>query len=51
MADKTVSLAEIMRFFGYGSKEAAKFRNEWAALSVTDKAQIKGGLANGTLTY
>lgn len=55
MAEKTVTLGDIAKFFGYhDNKEAgglAKFRSDWAKLSTQDKAEIKTGLSDGTLTY
>lgn len=39
----------VMKFMGYTN--AASFRKEWVLLSDTDKAQLKAGIENGTLTY
>ena len=44
-----VTLPEIMHYFGYDN--AAQFRADWAKLSAGDKAQIKDGLSDGSLTY
>lgn len=41
-------MTEVMRFFGM---KAGEFRAEWAKLTDTDKAQLKEGVTNGTLTY
>ncbi len=49
MADKTASLAEIMRFFGFD--KPAEFRTQWAKLTTEDKTQLRTGIADGTLTY
>lgn len=50
---KDVTLKDIMAFFAtdtrpMGPKEMTK---EWKDLSLKDKADIKNGLTNGTLTY
>ena len=42
------SLKEIMAFFEMPSKG---FASEWRRMSDTDKAQIKAGIGDGTLTY
>jgi len=52
MADATAT--EVMRFFDFtedGKQNVAKFRKEWAELSDEDKAAIKTGIGNGTLSY
>ena len=51
MAD--TGLGGIYRFFAGDDKSytLAKFRKEWAELSDSDKAQIKAGIADGTLNY
>ena len=41
-------LAQIRDFFGMSSGD---FAREWKTLSPGDKAQIKEGVANGTLNY
>ena len=41
-------LTEIMAFFDMPIKE---FRDEWARLSDTDKAQIRAGIGDGSFTY
>lgn len=41
-------MKEVMAYF---EMKISDFRKEWAAMSETDKAQIKEGIANGTLTY
>ena len=38
----------VMKFFDI---KAGQFRTEWAELSETDKAQLKAGIENGSLTY
>lgn len=38
MADKTANLSQIRNFFGMSATE---MRTEWAALSDTDKEEIK----------
>jgi hypothetical protein len=49
MSDTTgAKLTEIMKFFGL---TAAKFQREWSKLTDTDKAQIRQGIGNGTMTY
>ena len=42
------SLNDIRTYFGMNG---AEFRKEWSALSVKDKADLKRGIGNGTLTY
>lgn len=39
----------VMDYFGYES--AAAFNRDWRELTDEDKAQLKEGIANGTLTY
>lgn len=52
MDQKPVSLADIHKFFkGDGDYKLAQFRKEWADLTDGDKAQIKAGLEDGSLTY
>lgn len=43
-----VTLKTIMAFFGMSPKEMT---HEWKALTDKDKADIKNGLADGSLTY
>lgn len=38
----------VMDFFGMSVPE---FRREWAKMTDADKAQLKEGIANGSLTY
>jgi hypothetical protein len=45
---RQVPIVEIRDFFGMKSAEFAK---QWAALTPDDKAQIKRGLADGSLNY
>lgn len=47
MADK-VTLKDICAFF---EMSLSDFSKAWKALPDADKAQIKSGLENGTLTY
>lgn len=52
MADAT--MAEVWRYFADGDTKSfplGKFREEWAELTDTDKAQLRAGVGNGTLTY
>jgi hypothetical protein len=51
MADKVATILDVKKYFGYGTGEAAQFRQEWDALSDKDKADLKNGIGNGTLTY
>lgn len=46
MAD--ISLKEIMGFFGMS---AAEFMKAWKVMSDKDKADIKTGIADGSLNY
>ncbi len=41
-------LTEIMKFFGM---TASTFQRQWSKLTDTDKAQIRQGIGNGTMTY
>jgi ABC-type sulfate transport system substrate-binding protein len=45
---RQVPIVEIRDFFGMKSAEFAK---QWAQLTAGDKAQIKQGLADGSLNY
>lgn len=45
---ETVTLKTIMAFFGMTPSEMSK---EWKRLTDTDKAELKSGLENGSLTY
>lgn len=45
---ETVTLKTIMAFFGMSPAQMTK---EWKALTDKDKADIKSGLENGSLTY
>lgn len=44
----TSVLAKIREFF---EMEMAEFKREWTALTPEDKAQLKQGMEDGTLTY
>lgn len=52
-----MTIKQIMDFFNANleasdpRKTLKSFSAEWKALSDTDKAQIKEGLSNGTMTY
>lgn len=46
-----VSIAKIKDFFGLNGKTLKAFTEEWKALTDEDKAQIKQGIGDGTLTY
>ena len=46
MAD--ASMVDVMKFFGI---QIATFRKEWEQLTDTDKAQLKKGIGDGSLTY
>lgn len=46
MAEAT--LKEIREFFGM---DMPTFKREWLALTPQDKAQIKAGLSDGSLSY
>ena len=43
------TVKEVMEYFGYRS--AAAFAVDWKKCTPTDKAQLKAGLADGSLTY
>lgn len=42
------NIKEVMEFFAMSS---AQFSKEWKTLSIDDKAQLKAGIGNGSLTY
>lgn len=41
-------MVKVMKFF---EMTPASFRAEWSKLTDADKAQLKAGVENGTLTY
>lgn len=51
------AIKDIMHFFNEGlasddtRNKPSKFASEWKALSPEDKAQIKAGLEDGSLSY
>jgi len=47
MPDAT--LVDVMRYFQYDN--AAQFRKDWNNLSSSDKADLKVGIGNDSLTY
>lgn len=49
MADATIK--GVYDFFKSTYSSLAQFRKDWDALSETDKAQLKAGIGDGTLTY
>lgn len=42
------SVKEVMTFFGMSAND---FMKDWKKLSPADKAALKEGIGNGTLTY
>lgn len=48
MPEKEITIKDITAFFGMTPREMVK---EWKELSDTDKADIRSGLQNGSLTY
>lgn len=42
-------MKQIMEFFGFTS--AGAFMKEWKLLTETDQAQLKAGIADGSLNY
>lgn len=48
MADNNI-LGQLREFFGYPTLKA--FAADWRKLTEKDKAQIKDGYRDGTLTY
>lgn len=51
MADQTTkpaSLADVRKYF---DMDPAEFRKEWLELSAEDKAAIRQGLGDGSMTY
>jgi len=45
----TVSVKDIKTTLGYGTLK--EFSADWRLLDDTSKSQIRGGIADGTLTY
>lgn len=48
MADPA-SIVQVKDFFGYDN--IGEFRKQWNELTEQDKAQIREGIGNGSLTY
>lgn len=52
-----ISIKEIMAFFNEGlavddpRNKPTRFASEWKALSDQDKAELKAGLSDGSLSY
>jgi len=46
--ERQAGMAEICKFFGM---KLPQFRAEWSKLSDQDKADLKKGIGNGSLTY
>lgn len=42
------SMVDVMKYFDL---KPGEFRKEWAALSDSDKEDLKRGIGDGTLTY
>ena len=49
MADAT--LKQIAEFFRKDGETLSQFAEEWKSLSDKDKADLKSGLGDGSLTY
>lgn len=47
----TVSIKDVMEYFGKGDGGLKGFQAEWKALTDKDKEQLKQGIGDGTLTY
>lgn len=45
------TLKEVATFFRKEGESLTAFSKEWQALSDADKAQIREGIGNGSLTY
>jgi len=51
------TIKQIMEFFNSGldaddpRNKPTRFASEWKALSDADKAAIKGGISDGSMTY
>ncbi len=45
------SIADVWRYFKDGYPSMASFKADWEKLSDTDKADLKKGVGDGTLTY
>lgn len=48
-ASRPATVKEVKDFFG--EKSISKFTTEWKALTEQDRADLKNGIGNGTLTY
>jgi hypothetical protein len=44
-------MSEVIKFFRTTSDTLTAMRGEWTKLSDTDKAQLRTGIADGTLSY
>ena len=40
---------EVRKYFGYAN--VRDFRADWSALTEADKAELRNGVADGSLTY
>ena len=40
---------EVRKYFGYA--DLREFRADWSALSPVDKAELRGGIEDKSLTY
>jgi hypothetical protein len=49
MVDAT--LKQVADFFRKAGETLKEFSNEWTKLTSDDKAQLKAGIGDGTLTY
>jgi hypothetical protein len=47
----TQGISKVWNFFKGAVPNLTAFKKEWGELSEDDKAQIREGIENGTLTY
>lgn len=48
MSENTASLKDVMAYF---NMTPAEFTPSWRKMTTEDKAQIRDGIGNGSLTY
>lgn len=44
-----MTLKDLKEYFGYA--KLTDFSKDWKHLSETDRAEIRGGIENGSMTY
>jgi hypothetical protein len=51
MANDAATMGEVYSAIKVDGYRLADFKREWAGLTETDKAQLRAGVGNGSLTY